>query len=76
MADEFAGKITLMRLNYYDYYQNAQLIAGMHITNIPSILVITGKNSDGKYIATAHLEGIIPRDALHGALQRAIQSNK
>lgn len=71
-AADFGDKITLMRLNYYDYYQNSALISGMHVFNIPSVLVITGKNNDGNYIVRGHFEGVIPQDTLTAILQLAV----
>jgi uncharacterized membrane protein YphA (DoxX/SURF4 family)/thiol-disulfide isomerase/thioredoxin len=72
MADEFPGRVTLMRLNYYDYYQNNQLVSDMHLHTIPTVLVISGKNSDGKYIVTGYLESVIPQAELQAILQRAV----
>ena len=74
MENEFTNRIIFMRLNYYDYYQDPKVISDLNITNIPSVLVIASKNSEGKYNVLDHFEGTIERDALRSSIEQAINS--
>ena len=74
MEQEFTNRIVLMRLNYYDYYQDPKVISDLNITNIPSVLVIASKNSEGKYNVLDHFEGTIDGNALRSSIEQAINS--
>jgi len=74
MVKEFTNKIVLIRLDYNQYYQNSEVVSDLNITNIPAVLVITNKNSEGKYNISGRFEGGIDRDALHSSIEQAIKS--
>ena len=74
MEKEFTNKIVLIRLDYNQYYQNSEVVSDLNITNIPAVLVITNKNSEGKYNLSGRFEGGIDRDALHSSIEQAIKS--
>jgi len=62
-----AGFVTI------DYYQNPQAVSDLNITVTPTVLVITGKNSDGTYNVLGRFEGVINRDALQTSIKQAIK---
>ena len=74
MEQEFTNKIVLMRLDYNQYYQNSEVVSDLNITNIPFVLVITGKNSEGKYNISGRFEGTIDGNALRSSIEQAINS--
>jgi ferredoxin len=74
METEFTNKIVLMRLDYNQYYQNSEVVTDLNITNIPAVLVIESKNSEGKYNISGRFEGSIPKEALQTCLEKAINS--
>jgi uncharacterized membrane protein YphA (DoxX/SURF4 family)/thiol-disulfide isomerase/thioredoxin len=74
METEFTNKIVLMRLDYNQYYQNSEVVTDLNITNIPAVLVIESKNSEGKYNISGRFEGSIPKEALQSYLEKAINS--
>lgn len=72
MEKEFVNKIVLLRIDYRQYYQNSEVVTDLSITNIPTVLVITGKNSGGKYNVLCRFEGDVQRAALQTCLKKAI----
>jgi hypothetical protein len=63
-----------LRIDYRQYFQNSEVVTDLSITNIPTVLVIAGKNSEGKYIIVGRFEGGIERNALHSSIAQAIKS--
>jgi uncharacterized membrane protein YphA (DoxX/SURF4 family)/thiol-disulfide isomerase/thioredoxin len=55
-----------------DYYQNPQAVSDMNIITTPTILVIVGKNNEGKYNVLCRFEGTVQKTALQAFLQKAI----
>jgi thiol:disulfide interchange protein len=74
MDKEFANKIVLLRIDYRQYFQNSEVVTDLSITNIPTVLVIAGKNSEGKYIILGRFEGGIERNALHSSIEQSIKN--
>ena len=74
MEKEFTSKVVFIRLNYYDYYQNSEVVSDLSITNIPTVLVIASKNSEDKYTILGRFEGTIERNALRSSIENAIQN--
>ena len=71
---EFVNKIVLLRIDYHQYFQNPEVVTDLSIINIPTVLVIANKNSEGKYIILGRFEGGIDKNALHASIQQAIKS--
>ncbi len=71
---EFDNKIVLLRIDYHQYFQNPEVVTDLSIINIPTVLVIANKNSEGKYIILGRFEGGIDKNALHASIQQAIKS--
>ena len=74
MEKEFVNKMVLLRIDYRQYFQNSEVVTDLSITNIPTILIIAGKNSEGNYIILGRFEGGIERNALHSSIEQAIKS--
>ena len=74
MEKKFVNRTVFLRVDYNQYYQNAQFVSEMGITNIPTVLVIASKNSEGKYNILGRFEGTIERDALRSSIEQAINS--
>lgn len=74
MEKEFVNRVVVQRIDYRLYYQNAQFVSDLRINNIPSVLVITGKNSEGQYTVTGRFEGTIPREKLQASLEQAVRN--
>jgi uncharacterized membrane protein YphA (DoxX/SURF4 family)/thiol-disulfide isomerase/thioredoxin len=72
MEKEFINKTVFIRIDYKQYLQNQQVVPDLDITNIPSVRVIVGKNSDGKYEVLCRFEGTVEREALRACLEKAI----
>ena len=71
---EFDNKIVLLRIDYHQYFQNPEVVTDLSIINIPTVLVIANKNSDGKYTILGRFEGGIDRNALQSSIENAIKS--
>ena len=74
METEFTNKTVFMRIDYKQYIDRPEVVSALGITNIPSVMVIASKNSDGKYNVSGHFEGTIERDALRSSIEQAINS--
>ena len=74
MEKEFVNKIVLLRIDYRQYFQNSEVVTDLSIVNIPTVLVIASKNSEGKYNILGRFEGGIERNALRSSIETAIKS--
>jgi uncharacterized membrane protein YphA (DoxX/SURF4 family)/thiol-disulfide isomerase/thioredoxin len=72
MEKEFINKTVFIRIDYKQYLLDQQVVPDLNITNIPSIRVIVGKNSDGKYEVLCRFEGTVEREGLRACLEKAI----
>ncbi len=71
MTKEFMNNAGFVSI---EYSQNPQAVSDLDIKTTPTILVITGKNSDGTYNVLGRFEGTINRDALQTCIEQAINS--
>ena len=74
MEKKFVNRTVFLRVDYNQYYQNPQFISDFSIKNIPTVLVIASKNSEGKYNILGRFEGTIERNALRSSIENAIQN--
>ena len=74
MEKEFTDKIVLLHIDYRQYFQNSEVVTDLSIVNIPTVLVIVSKNSEGNYNIIGRFEGGIERNALHSSIESAIKS--
>jgi uncharacterized membrane protein YphA (DoxX/SURF4 family)/thiol-disulfide isomerase/thioredoxin len=74
MEKKFINRTVFLRIDYNQYYQNPEVISDFSITNIPTVLVIASKNSEGKYNILGRFEGTIERDVLRSSIEQAINS--
>jgi uncharacterized membrane protein YphA (DoxX/SURF4 family)/thiol-disulfide isomerase/thioredoxin len=74
MEKEFANEVIFIHVDYVDYFKNAQVVSDLGIKTIPTILVITSKNSEGKYNVLCRFDGIVQRNTLQTCLKKATKS--
>jgi uncharacterized membrane protein YphA (DoxX/SURF4 family)/thiol-disulfide isomerase/thioredoxin len=74
MEKKFGDRTVFLRIDYRKYYQNPEVAKDLNIRNIPTVLIISNKNSNGQYMILCRFEGSVQRAALQGCLNRAINS--
>ena len=71
LEKQYAGKVTFIRV---DYYQNSPAVSDMNVMMTPTVFVIIGKNTEGKYNVSCRFDGIIEPVSLETCLEKAVES--
>lgn len=70
MESQYVDRVVFI---HADYFQNPQAVSDMNINTTPTILVIIGKNAEGKYDVLCRMESTIDSKDLQACLDNAIK---